>query len=161
MNLKVTLWVNSQDALDIDALLDSGATGNYIDQEYAMKIGIVCEKKERPELVKAVDGTVLSSGPVSYHTRSLLMQRSQNHQEHIQFDLIDAPQFRLILGMPWLTLHDPKVSWAARTITLSSDYCKENCSQEMPCSNVIRKTPSVCLATECSSEHYFVCHHPS
>ena len=34
--------------------------------------------------------------------------------------------YHIILGLPWLEKHDPQTRWAARTITFSSPYYRDN-----------------------------------
>jgi len=36
--------------------------------------------------------------------------------------------YHIILGLPWLEKHDPQTRWAARTITFTSTYCRDNCN---------------------------------
>ncbi|KAJ1151607.1 hypothetical protein NDU88_004387 [Pleurodeles waltl] len=55
-------------------MIDSGATGNFCDIKYARKMGIRFIKKSTLEVVRAVDGTNLSSGPISHETEPIQMQ---------------------------------------------------------------------------------------
>ena len=112
---------------EITVMIDSGATGNFCDIRFAREIGIKAIPKEKCEAVRAVDGTNLSSGPIVNHTEPVEIITQEGHHETLQFNLIDAPQFQLILGLPWLTEHNPYIDWSARTITYNSDFCKENC----------------------------------
>ncbi|KAJ1132224.1 hypothetical protein NDU88_010551 [Pleurodeles waltl] len=73
------------------------------------------------------------------------------HTEVISFDLIDTPNFGLILGVPWLTTHNPKIDWVNRTVTLDSSFCRTNCYQEagteqstvLHCASVKQDEPSL------------------
>ena len=38
-------------------------------------------------------------------------------------------KFDIILGMPWLELHDPQISFGQRSCTFNSDHCISNCLQ--------------------------------
>ena len=35
--------------------------------------------------------------------------------------------YELVLGLPWLQKHDPKIKWSEQKLRLSSTYCKQNC----------------------------------
>ena len=115
---------------EITVMIDSGATGNFCDIRFANEVGIQAIPKKRYEAVRAVDGTNLSSGPIVNHTEPVEIITQEGHREILQFNLIDAPQFQLILGLPWLTEHNPLIDWSARTITYNSDFCKESCFKE-------------------------------
>ncbi|KAJ1194909.1 hypothetical protein NDU88_004194 [Pleurodeles waltl] len=129
-------------------MIDSGATGNFCDIKYARKMGIRFIKKSTLEVVRAVDGTNLSSGPISHETEPIQMQGFGGHQEQIIFNLIDAPQFQLILGLPCLTEHNPQTDWSKRTIKMNSSYCKENCFHDGV--EVSTKSQAACLSSHSS-----------
>ena len=119
----------------IRAMVDSGATGNFIDKGLASQLGIPLLLKDVPEAVQAVDGSPLSSGPVNKHTMPLLLRHvagGSTHTENIQFNVIDAPQYGFILGLPWLTLHNPEIHWGNRTLLFTSEYCKDHCHTDNP-----------------------------
>jgi hypothetical protein len=33
----------------------------------------------------------------------------------------------IVLGIPWLQLHDATISWKDNTLTFASEYCRQNC----------------------------------
>ena len=111
-------------------MIDFGATCNFIDTAYCSKLRIPVEKKNKPESVRAVDGTMLTSVPITHQTETILLictQGDQRDEEELKFKLIDAPQFGMILGMPWLTLHTPRINWADRHVTFESEWCTQVC----------------------------------
>ncbi|KAJ1218189.1 hypothetical protein NDU88_005772 [Pleurodeles waltl] len=50
------------------ALVDSGATGNVADAKLVPAWGIPCIEKKTPEIIQAVDGKLLTRGPVTLQT---------------------------------------------------------------------------------------------
>ncbi|KAJ1164023.1 hypothetical protein NDU88_004470 [Pleurodeles waltl] len=108
------------------ALLDCGASGIYMDKTWAAAHQVPTQAKEVPEQVHTVDGSLISSGPVDTTTLMLSLQVG-NHQEHISFDLITSPNHTIILGIPWFIRHNPYINWVTRTVSLSSQFCHENC----------------------------------
>ncbi len=70
---------------------------------------------QEPLTITALDGRPLGSGQVRQCTTSLHLQIGC-HKENIQFFLIHSPEFPLILGFPWLSLHNPHIDWTARIV---------------------------------------------
>jgi hypothetical protein len=76
-------------------LLDSGATGNFMDPNFQEKIGISGKPKEKPMLIRGLNGkemeTVLEieSGP--------LPMTMQNHMESINFDVTPLGEYDIVL----------------------------------------------------------------
>ncbi|XP_078518423.1 LOW QUALITY PROTEIN: retrotransposon-like protein 1 [Lissotriton helveticus] len=130
----------------VSIMIDSGATGNFCDILFAKRLGINLVRKIKPEPVRAVDGTPLSSGPITFDTEVISVLGPGKHCSVICFSLIDAPQFQLILGLPWLTEHNPKIDWAKRTVDLNSEYCLEHCFHSPPQEKELGE--SYCLANQ-------------
>ncbi|KAK3510927.1 hypothetical protein QTP70_027099, partial [Hemibagrus guttatus] len=65
------------------------------------------------------------------------------HQETITFYVIDSPRHEIILGYPWLSVHDPVISWHHGEITHWSQFCFSYCLD-----NTIIKS---CLTTSVES----------
>lgn len=68
-----------------------------------------------PLTIMALDGRPLESGRVSLHTIPLYLQVG-DHLETLQFYAIISPEFPLILGFPWLVLHNPQIDWPSTKI---------------------------------------------
>lgn len=49
------------------------------------------------------------------------MKTLRGHIEDIEFDVTNLGTHKLILGMLWLSLHNPIINWWKEQITL--DYC--------------------------------------
>ncbi len=75
-----------------------------------------------PLTVTALDGRPLGSGQVSQWTTFLHFQVG-SHREVIQFFLINSPEFPLILGYPWLVLHNPQIDWSSNQISEWGPNC--------------------------------------
>ena len=54
--------MESHEEIAVKALLDSGATGLFIDTTFAKEKGFKMEKLKKPLLVRNVDGTVNAGG---------------------------------------------------------------------------------------------------
>uniref|UniRef100_A0A803SNA3 ribonuclease H n=1 Tax=Anolis carolinensis TaxID=28377 RepID=A0A803SNA3_ANOCA len=122
----VTLWSAKKGPVMIHAMIDSGATNNFIDREYADSLGLQYHDFKNARVVQAIDGRPLKTGPVSQWTEPTRMW-IREHMEEISFFVTEVPHFPVILGIPWLTLHDPNISWTNRELQFASKHCQNHC----------------------------------
>ena len=111
--------------LSIGALLDSGADDNLIDYEFAVQSGIPLVPLTTPLSVQALNGNCL--GKVTHQTQPLSLVISGNHVETICFRVLHSSSAPLVLGRPWLTQHDPHISWSSSKIRAWGEQCFKNC----------------------------------
>ncbi|KAI2652199.1 Transposon Tf2-9 polyprotein [Labeo rohita] len=104
-------------SMETIALIDSGAAGNFIDKDFVKINRLPILPCSSPVAVAALDGRPLGTGRVNHITQDLTLRLEPGHQETIRFFVISSPQTPLILGYPWLHLHEPTISWARGTIT--------------------------------------------
>ncbi|KAI2663199.1 Transposon Tf2-6 polyprotein [Labeo rohita] len=123
------------------ALIDSGAAGNFIDKDFVKANQLPLLPCVSPVAVAALDGRPLGSGRIEHTTTDLTLRLEPGHQEVIRFFTITSPQSPLILGFPWLNLHEPTISWARGVITHWSSNCQRSCLQSAP------KTPTNAIIT--------------
>jgi len=77
--------INMHEGVMIKALLDSGATGMFMDRQTAAKHGFKLQKLERPLMVKNVDGTVNSGGAITHQVECNVFYKG--HMEKMQMDV--------------------------------------------------------------------------
>lgn len=82
--------------------------------------------------VAALDGRPLGSGRIKFTTEDLQLSTGVLHTETIRLFVSQSPQNPIILGLPWLELHNPSISWTKKQITQWSDFCLHNCLHDMP-----------------------------
>lgn len=109
------------------ALLDSGAAGNFISEEFARRNNISLISCTNSLSVATIDGRPLGSGLITHRTQELQMLTGLLHQETIQFYVLPVSNTPVILGLPWLRLHDPQVSWREGQILRWSSQCQKSC----------------------------------
>ncbi|KAL0190875.1 hypothetical protein M9458_013573, partial [Cirrhinus mrigala] len=114
MLLQVSILVGHQ-RIVTTALVDSGAAGNFIDQDYAAQLGIETEVLSQPLTITAIDGRPLNFSPVIRRTKEILLT-IDNHTEKIQLYVTKITSPSVILGHPWLITHDPFISWTNNKI---------------------------------------------
>jgi len=100
--------IDTHEGIMIKALLNSGATGMFIDKQMAARHGFKLQKLERPLMVKNVDGTVNSEGAIMYQVECNVFYKG--HVERMWMDVCDLGKTEVILGMPWLAAHNPEIN---------------------------------------------------
>jgi len=106
--------------LQTDALLDSGASACFLDEEFAKLHKFSLVKKPKPVHVEVIDGRPLSSGDVTHETKPLKV-RLENHESSIVFNIIKTPSCPVILGLSWLDKYNPLIDWRLRKVTFPTN----------------------------------------
>ena len=101
--------MNTHEGVTIKALLNSGATGMFMDKRIAARHGFKLQKLERPIIVKNVDGTNNSGRAIIHQVEANVYYKG--HIERIRIDICDLGKTKIILGMPWLAAHNPEINW--------------------------------------------------
>ncbi|KAL0204031.1 hypothetical protein M9458_002049, partial [Cirrhinus mrigala] len=110
------------------AFVDSGAAGNFIDQAYAAQLGIETEVLSQPLNITTIDGRPLNFSPVTRRTKEIHLLIG-NHSEKIHLLITKITSSPIILGHPWLIMHDPFISWTTNRIVHWGATCQELCLQ--------------------------------
>ncbi|KAF8235495.1 hypothetical protein L208DRAFT_1204535, partial [Tricholoma matsutake] len=79
--------VDMHAAINVEALLDSGATGLFINQSLITRNGISTCKLAQPIMVYNIDGTVNCEGTIKEEVTMVLQYRE--HQERAVFEVCD------------------------------------------------------------------------
>jgi len=93
----------------LKALLDSGATGMFMDKRTAAKHGFRLQNLERPIMVRNVDRTNNSVGAITHQIEANVYYKG--HVERMRMDMCNLGKTDVILGMPWLQAHNPEINW--------------------------------------------------
>uniref|UniRef100_A0A8C5MEV2 Gypsy retrotransposon integrase-like protein 1 n=1 Tax=Leptobrachium leishanense TaxID=445787 RepID=A0A8C5MEV2_9ANUR len=105
----------------VPAMIDSGASGCFIDIALASTLKIPLVSKKQPIVVQLLDGSPLKTGPVSQETIPLEVSIGTTHREMLSFDVVGSPIFPVILGLPWLRKHNPVIDWQHGTLSFSTE----------------------------------------
>jgi hypothetical protein len=96
------------------ALIDSGATENFIDYKTVAQLRLGSNKLLRPRPVHNVDGTLNKSGGI---TNSVMLYiKFGDKEQHIEFFVTNLGTDRMILRHPWLHKFNPVINWKRGTI---------------------------------------------
>jgi len=135
----------------VKALLDSGATGNFIDRDFVRTKGINTWSISRPIPVYNVDGSPNKAGQISEVVDVVL--RYKTHSERMLLAVFSLRRQSMILSYTWLKDHNPEVNWQTREVQMNrcpprcEGYCmirKEQASwkrMETRALNVCRSRP--------------------
>ena len=96
-----------KNTVNINAMVDSGATEDFIDSEVCKKHGIKMIKAKNPREIYLADGKPSTMGPVT-HLNEVPMDIS-NLRELATFQVANLQHHEVILGMPWLREHHPTI----------------------------------------------------
>lgn len=98
------------------ALIDCGATSDFIDSAFVRLHSIPLRAKSHPIEVTVADGRPLVGGGVSHETIQLTATTCAEFSHRMSFNVIASPNHAVILGMPWLEKQNPDIDWELRRI---------------------------------------------
>ena len=75
--------------------------------------------------VRNVDSLLNKEGLIKYMMEVNIYY--QGHRESMEIDIIEGQKWTVILGMPWLACHNPKIDW--RTGKVKMTRCLEKCGK--------------------------------
>jgi hypothetical protein len=93
----------------VAALVDSGATKNFMNLNYTEWLGLPTKKLDHPQRVYNVDGTLNQGGSLEFYM-DVQVQMGKNHTK-MRFFLTNLGDHKLILGYPWFAAIQPKIDW--------------------------------------------------
>ena len=100
------MWWQGQ---KIQALIDSGAQGNFINPTTVNRLKIPWRGKEHPYHLKTVDGSaaIYDNGVVGKETDQLLCSIA-SREIRLTLDITNIARQEMILGLPWLRSENRK-----------------------------------------------------
>jgi len=107
----------------VKALLDSGATGSFIDRDFVRSKGINTRTLSHNIPVFNVDSSPNEAGQISEVVDILL--RYKTHSERILLAVSGLGKQSLILGYNWLKDYNPKVDWEKGEVKMT--HCPLRC----------------------------------
>jgi predicted aspartyl protease len=99
------------------ALIDCGATGCFMDIEWAKLNNVSTRPLSKPIPVYNVNSTENDAGTITDIADIIL--RYQNHSEHTQVAVTRLGKQSLILGYNWLQNHSLEINWQTKDVKMS------------------------------------------
>src|SRR6202012_1823522 len=99
----------SENMADIQALVDSGATNNFIHPKFAKRMGIGMTKLPIPRGIWNINNTENKMGKITHSAK--LSVTTNNVVHEMTFLVTDIGSEDVLLGYPWLATYEPTISW--------------------------------------------------
>ena len=115
------------------ALLDSGATENFIDKRTVMTLGLGTRVLTQPLNIHNVNGTANQEGQITQYCDLWVRKDEQNTK--LRFYVTSLGRDRMILGHLWFQCFNPNVDWATNSLNGSlvcietAGYQTKKCQQ--------------------------------
>jgi hypothetical protein len=135
---------------DKRALVDSGATDNFMHPNFAMKMGLGMKELPTPRKIFNIDNTTNKSGKIT-HYLDLDVYTKGIHRE-MRFLITDIGSEDILLGYPWLALFEPRFSW--RHAIIDKQTLPVVISSANPC--IIRQRPIIAATLSEEEKHHIV-----
>ena len=118
--IKVNLH-GKYEGININAMIDAGATEDFIDKRICDKHQITTKMAEKPREIYLADGNLSEMGPIT-HIAEVPIEIG-GHRELATLQMANLQNHEIILGMPWLKGHNAKIDWEEQKITFDSERC--------------------------------------
>ena len=90
--------IDTHEGVAVKVLLDSGATGMFMDKRTVAKHRFMLKELEKPIMVRNVDGTDNSGGAIIHQVEANVYYKG--HVERVRMDVYNLGKTEVILGMP-------------------------------------------------------------
>jgi hypothetical protein len=99
---------------DKKALVDSGATDNFMHPAFAKRMGLGLQELQTPKKIFKIDNTTNKSGMITHFLD--LNVHTHRITKEMRFLVTDIGHEEILLGYPWLTTFEPKFNWRSAVI---------------------------------------------
>ena len=106
---------NKERTIKTKALLDTGAGGKFIDQNFVLANSIRTQKLEKPITVYNVDGTKNKTGMITQYADVKLQVGDRIRTTWLM--VTGLGKQKVILGFPWFKEMNLEINWKERTLT--------------------------------------------
>ena len=111
-NINISMTQNqTKEIAEIPALLDSGAGGTFINQNYTWKMNYELTEMEKPVKAYNIDRMENKKGTIKYFVFFEFSLKEKNFKE--RFYITKLGRQRVILRLPWLKKNNPEINWKA------------------------------------------------
>jgi len=122
------------------ALIDCGATGvAFVDEDFARYHQLPLTPLKYPRALEVIDGRPISSGDITHTANATLS--IHEYREKIPMFVTKLGHYPIVLGIPWMELHNMAIRFSSRTLTFGSQYCIANCNPIPTVAHAISSKP--------------------
>ena len=101
--------MDTMDEASTEAMVDTGATGDFIDQDFVNQAKLPTRKLSQPVPVYNVDGTPNEAGSIREVVDAIMVYNG--HSERILLAVTCLGKQSMILGISWLNKHNPEIDF--------------------------------------------------
>jgi hypothetical protein len=91
------------------ALLNSGATENFLNLEYAQWLRLLIKRLPQARKLYNIDGSANKGGDLRFYTN--LSVQTGTSKTQLRFFLTELGDHKAILGYPWFAAVQPNIDW--------------------------------------------------
>jgi hypothetical protein len=113
MNLPVAIGTKEQ-TVETRALLDCGASSEFMDSKFAELHNIPLIKLRKPRITRNADGTLNEQGVVTH--KVIVNLGINGKEEPTPFFIAGLGKDNVILGLTWFRKNNPIVNWKEGTL---------------------------------------------
>jgi len=114
IHLKTT---DTMEETSTETMVDTGATGDFIDQDFIAQAKLPTRKLSQPIPVYNMDGTLNEAGSIREVVDMIMTY--DRHSERILLVVTHLGKQSMILGFTWLDKHNPEIDFRARSIKMT------------------------------------------
>jgi len=111
----------------------------FIDEDFARHHQLPLTPLKYPRALEVIDGRPISSGDITHTANATLS--IHEHQEKIPKFVTKLGHYPIVLGIPWMELHDVAIRFSSRTLTFGSQYCIAYCNPVPTIAHTISSEP--------------------
>ena len=108
--------IDTLEEVNTNALVDCGATGDFIDEGFVERSKIPTRKLSQPIPVYNVDGSPNEAGSITKVANMIMTYKG--HSEWILLAVTQLGKQDTILGMTWLKKHNPEIDFTTGSVKL-------------------------------------------
>jgi hypothetical protein len=116
LSIPITIKQTEKDkTIETLGLIDSGAGGKFIDQNFSKKAGFEIQTLKEPLIARNMDGTKNKTGLI---TSFVILNLTINGKETATELMVRGlGKQKIILRFPWLNEHNPDIDWKTGKFT--------------------------------------------
>jgi hypothetical protein len=107
----------------VKALVDCGATGDFINSEYVISCNLPVWRLSQPIPVLNVDGSLNEAGGITGVVDMVVDYKG--HSKRIQLAVTRLKKQHVILSYSWLQKHNPEIDWETKEVRMT--HCPTGC----------------------------------
>ena len=106
------------------AMINFDATRNFVSSSLVDKKKLSTQKKKNAYSLMTIDEDSLKGNDEMIIEETIpLTMTFQQHHEELTLDVVRMISHDVVLGMPWLKLHNPNIDWGKRVLTFERCNC--------------------------------------